>query len=153
MNNQKLPFLSLLLSILALAPSMAHLLELYHKLQLPKHEYAVVQQIYDGWALLGLLQIGAAVAIFIQLLHEKGPTFRYTLAALICSAIMLLIFFSFTFPANRATANWTHLPANWEQLRQQWEYSHAAIALFGLIAVISLLLSFLQPRPSHPSIS
>jgi hypothetical protein len=43
-------FLSLLFVALALAPAMAHLLELLNKINLSREQYLVVQQIYRGWA-------------------------------------------------------------------------------------------------------
>jgi hypothetical protein len=44
-------FLSLVLVALALAPAMAHLLELPNKITLSREDYLTVQQIYRGWAL------------------------------------------------------------------------------------------------------
>lgn len=41
-------FLSLLCATLAMAPSLAHLLELPAKIHLPVADYFVVQQIYRG---------------------------------------------------------------------------------------------------------
>ena len=52
-------FLSLLFAALALGPALAHLLELPNKIGLPRDEYLVVQQIYRGWALLGIVVFGA----------------------------------------------------------------------------------------------
>lgn len=54
------------------------------------------------------------------------------------------IFFTFTYPANRATNNWTILPANWPDLRRQWEYSHATRAAAFIAALVMLLLSVLR---------
>lgn len=48
-------FWSLLFAALALAPALAHLLELPNKIGLSRDDYLAVQQIYRGWALLGLL--------------------------------------------------------------------------------------------------
>ncbi|HZM33925.1 MAG TPA: hypothetical protein VFC18_05460 [Burkholderiales bacterium] len=39
---------------------------------------------------------------------------------------------------NRATENWTRLPAHWLELRAQWEYSHAASAVLNLLALVVL---------------
>lgn len=50
---------------------------------------------------------------------------------------------TFTFPANRATQNWTTLPENWMALRAQWEYSHAASAVLNLAALVAVILSVL----------
>jgi hypothetical protein len=46
-------FFSLLFAALALAPALAHLLELPNKIGLSRDNYLVVQQIYRGWALSG----------------------------------------------------------------------------------------------------
>jgi hypothetical protein len=54
-----------------------------------------------------------------------------------------VVFWTFTYPANQETGNWTTLPANWLELRRQWEYSHAASAALNLFALISLILSVL----------
>jgi hypothetical protein len=42
-------FFSLLFAALALAPALAHLLELPNKIGLSRDNYPVVQQIYRGW--------------------------------------------------------------------------------------------------------
>jgi hypothetical protein len=52
-------FLGLLFAALALAPALAHLLELPNKIDLPRDEYLTVQQIYRGSALLGFIVAGA----------------------------------------------------------------------------------------------
>jgi hypothetical protein len=55
-------FIALLFTALALAPAMAHLLELPNKISLPREDYLTVQQIYRGWALLGFVVVGALLA-------------------------------------------------------------------------------------------
>jgi hypothetical protein len=55
-------FLSLLFAGLAMAPAFAHLLELPNKINLPRDEYFTVQQIYRGWALLGIVVVGALLS-------------------------------------------------------------------------------------------
>jgi hypothetical protein len=56
------------------------------------------------------------------------------------------MFFIVTFPANKATQNWTMLPQGWETLRQQWEYSHATGALLYFVALTMLALSVIYER-------
>ncbi len=58
----------------------------------------------------------------------------------------LLVFFVWTFPANRATANWKVVPTDWELLRRQWELSHAANALATFAALGFAALSMLAAR-------
>jgi hypothetical protein len=52
-----------------------------------------------------------------------------------------VLFWIYTFPANKETLYWTVLPENWMALRAQWEYSHAAGAVLNLVAFIMLVLS------------
>jgi hypothetical protein len=59
------------------------------------------------------------------------------------------VFWTFTFPANQQTSNWTVLPENWMALRAQWEYSHAASAVLNLIALIALIFSVLVRDKQH----
>ena len=138
-------FLSLLLAALVLGPALAHLLELPNKIGLSREDYLVVQQIYRGWALLGIVVIGALLSTLALtvMTRGQGKIFAYSLAAFLCIAGTQMIFWTFTFPANQATENWTVLPENWEALRAQWEYSHAASAVLNIGAVVALILSLL----------
>jgi len=43
-----------------------------------------------------------------------------------------IVFWSFTYPMNVLTANWTVAPADFEAARDQWEYSHAAASLLSV---------------------
>lgn len=138
-------FLSLLFVALALAPAMAHLLELLNKINLSREQYLVVQQIYRGWALLGFVVAGAllsTLALTISL-RRKRRAFIPALIAFLCIAGTQVVFWTYTYPANQATNNWTMLPENWEELRRQWEYSHATSAILNLIALVMVSLSVL----------
>jgi len=141
-------FLSLIFCALALAPAMAHLLELPNKMRLSRDEYLVVQQIYRGWALLGVVVFGAllstlALAIVVR---KRAGEFGPALTAFLCIAGTQVVFWTFTFPMNQQTANWTMLPGNWAAMRAQWEYSHAASAILNLIALIAVIISALRRR-------
>lgn len=146
MRREILRFTSLLLTALALAPAMAHLLELPNKINLAAGDYLIVQQIYRGWALLGIVLFAALIsniALAISVCREN-MAFILTLITVLCIVLSLIIFFTFTYPANQQTGNWTTLPANWLELRTQWEYSHAVNAGLYLIALIALILSVLM---------
>ena len=52
-------FFNLLFTVFALAPALAHLLELPNKIGLSRDDYLIVQQIYRGWALLGIGMLSA----------------------------------------------------------------------------------------------
>ncbi len=140
-------FLSLFLTALALGPALAHLLALPNKILLPREQYLVVQQIYRGWALLGFLVYGAILFIVVVTFLSRRERRAMALAAAAVSCLLAaqVVFWSFTFPVNQSTHNWTVLPDAWEPLRRQWEYSHAAGALLTVAAMVLLILSVLPP--------
>src|SRR3989442_1325778 len=79
-------FSSLLFAALALAPAMAHLLELPNKINLSREAYLTVQQIYRGWVLLGFVVAGAllsTLALTITVRQERGA-FIFALIAFLC---------------------------------------------------------------------
>jgi hypothetical protein len=120
-------FLAIVLTALALVPAGAHLFELPNKIGLAENAYFVVQGIYRGWALFGTVLFGALaanLALAIMVRRQRAP-FRLALAAFFLVAATLAIFFTWTYPANQATSNWTVVPASWQELRTQWEYAHA----------------------------
>jgi hypothetical protein len=142
-----LQFLAMILTALALPPGGAHLFALPNKIHLMQADYFVVQNIYRGWALLGIVLFGAVLATLALAILQRGqPPFPYVLVTLLCLLATLAIFFAFAFPANQATNNWTEVPANWEALRRQWEYSHAINAAITFIGFCSLTLSLLVAR-------
>ena len=138
----RLLLVTLLLTALWWGPAAAHLLELPSKMQLGRDDYLTVQQIYSGWALSGVIVIAALLACAGLVWVARGTTwFAYALAAFLSLVVAHALFWAFTFPANRATANWTTLPASWASLRVQWEYSHAAAAGLTLLALLCLILA------------
>jgi len=124
---------------------LAHLLEAYNKMRLSKEEYRIVQQIYRGWALLGILACIALIStllLAIQTRHQ--PYFISNFLSFICILATLIIFFVFIFPVNQLTKNWEILPDNWMQLRHRWEVSHiinTIIYFIGLLLLIVPLVS------------
>jgi len=73
------------------------------------------------------------------MVRNQPKVFALTLVAFLCIVGTQVVFWTFTFPANQQTSNWTVLPENWMALRTQWEYSHAASAFLNLIALIALI--------------
>ena len=138
-------FLAVILTALALVPGGAHLLSLPNKIGLAQDQYFITQGIYRGWALTGIVLIGALAANLILAFVRRGRPAASGLALLgaTCIAATLVIFFIWTFPANQATNNWTTVPANWETLRRQWEWSHAVNAVTTFVALCSVTLSVL----------
>jgi hypothetical protein len=136
-------FLAVILTALALVPAGAHFFELPNKIALSREHYFIVQGIYRGWAVFVLC--GAIVANFASALALWGQpkAFWFALLAFGLTVASLVIFLLWTYPANRATNNWTFAPDNWLELRTQWEYSHAAAALADFLALCSVTLSVL----------
>jgi hypothetical protein len=79
-------------------------------------------------------------------LRRQRWAFSFAVTAALCFVLFFAIFFTWTFPANQATANWTTLPENWSALRRQWEYSHAVNALVMLVALCSITLAVITAR-------
>ena len=148
MSLRAVQFLAVVLTALALVPAGAHLFELSNKIGLPQDQYFTVQQIYRGWALFGFALCGAIaanLALAVMLRQQRAP-FLLALAAFAAMAGVLAIFFTWTFPANQATSDWTVIPADWQELRVRWEYSHAVNAILTFAALCSVTLSVLLAR-------
>ena len=139
-------FTAMLFTAITLSALMTHLLELRVKINLSKDHYQTVQAIYSGWQWLGIFEIGAILLTLIWVMIErKAPTiYPLLLSALICFIVSLIIFFTYTFPANQATDNWTNLPDNWDELRKTWEYSHAIRAILSLAGFSILVIALLN---------
>ena len=140
-----LRFASVMLTAIAMAGGFAHLLELPRKIEMSREDYLTVQQIYRGWALLGIAVLAALLSsvLLAFTVRENSAELYLTLAAAVCIVISLIVFFTFTFPTNRQTANWTALPENWQRVRRRWEYSHAVGAALYFLALSLLTLSLL----------
>jgi len=126
-------------------PAGAHLLALPNKITMGQAQYFTAQSIYTGWALLGVVLIGALIAngVLALLVRDESAPFAFALAACICFAVSLAVFFVWVFPANQATQNWTAIPADWRTLRVRWEYGHAVSAVLCFAALCLSTLSAL----------
>jgi hypothetical protein len=138
-----LRFLSLVFTVLALIPAGAHLFSLPSKMRLSAEDYLSAQRAYEGWALFGIVILAAILAtLALAIAHYRaGRPFLLAALALLCLLATQALFWTFTFPANQATENWTMLPANFEVLRTSWEYSHAGSAVLNFAAFLLLLRS------------
>jgi hypothetical protein len=132
--------LAVILTALALVPSVAHIAELPNKLSLDRDQYFVVQQVYRGWALFGVVIIAALLTnlLFAILCWRRGESVILPLIAGLAITASLVVFFLWVYPANVATDNWTNMPANWEELRTRWEFGHFAGAVLIIIALCSV---------------
>jgi hypothetical protein len=145
------PFAALMSTALALGPALAHLLELPNKIGLPNDAYFTVQQIYAGWSLLGVVLLVQLISIVATIVMAGADRRLRTSSALalLCLLGAQALFWTFTYPANTATTNWTVQPDNWQALRTQWEYSHAAGALLQLACMACLVLGALGDKRSN----
>jgi hypothetical protein len=140
MLTQTIAFSSVVLAALALVPAMAHVLEMRSKLALSRADYKTVQQIYRGWSLAGVVVVAAllATALLAYEMRHESARFALAMSAFACIAGTQAVFWTWTFPVNKATSNWTVLPDDWESLRRRWERSHAASAALNLAALLCL---------------
>ena len=148
MGLRSVQFLAVILTALALVPAGAHLFELPNKIGLEQESYFIVQNIYRGWALFGIVLFGALaanLALAVAVRRQPAP-FWLALAAFVLIAATLAIFFTWTYPANQATSNWTVVPDDWRELRTRWEYAHAVNAVLTFLALCAVTLSLLQTR-------
>ena len=135
-----LKLVALGLTGLILVPSGAHLFELPAKMALGREEYRLVQSIYAGWALFAgpiFAAILANVGLAVTLRRSDPVAARWAIASAVFVALSLGVFFVWVFPANRATGNWTDVPADWQTLRRNWEYGHAANAVIIFLALLA----------------
>jgi hypothetical protein len=141
-------FFTLVFAALALVPGGAHLFSLLNKIDMTQEQYFVAQSIYRGWWLMALILIPAMLLelIYAFTLRGRWLAFALALAGCICLAATLAIFFTWTYPTNVATQNWTVVPSNWMELRWQWEYSHAVNALLTFASFCLIALATLAPR-------
>jgi hypothetical protein len=142
MTTNSVWVVSLLLATLAMMPAAAHVLELPNKIGLSGVEYLTVQRLYRGWSFTRLVVVAAllSMVILLFLLREFPTAFALAWVAFLCLAGTQLVFWTFTQPVNRVTANWTFLPGDWFELRRRWEYSHAASAVLNLVALVALIV-------------
>jgi hypothetical protein len=139
-------FFAIVLTGLALIAPAAHLFELPGKIHMAENDYFVVQRIYLGWWMVGLLLPAAFIADLALAIAARndGSAFGLAIAAMALIAVNLVIFVIWTQPANAATQNWAVRPDNWEALRQQWEYSHAVNAGVTFLAFCAATLAALR---------
>jgi hypothetical protein len=144
-----LKLLALALTALVVIPSGAHLFELPAKIGLDQEAYFTVQRIYAGWAWFAIPIFGAICANGVLFLVQRRHDAASAWSALVSAVLILLslvVFFTWVFPGNQATANWTEVPGNWQTLRTQWEYGHAANACINFVALLATGRALMSSR-------
>lgn len=143
--GKSLIVLAIVIMGISLIPGGAHLFALPNKIGMSQADYFTAQQVYAGWQLVGMSWVAALIMNIILAIRLRGQrmAFVFALAALLSIVVAFVIFFTWTFPANQETENWTFVPDNWEALRTQWEYSHAANAIVVFVGFCSATLAAL----------
>jgi hypothetical protein len=166
-----LHILTVLLVAVALAPSLAHALELPGKLRLTKEAYFAMQPIYyPGFTLAGISEpLGILATILLLCLTPLGSAdFWLTLVALLGLLGMQAIYWLWTHPVNQFWVEGAPLnrmsagffsfgaqrsrlenatpPPEWMALHDRWEYSHVARAGGALVSFMALVIA-LSCRP------
>lgn len=130
--------LAILSVALCLVPAGAHFFEMLNKLALSPAEYMIVQRIYAGWALFGFAVLAAlSLTLAHAIMTWRNSTARWlSLLAFVSIAATQAIFWTYTYPMNALTQQWTVMPADLEAARLQWEHSHAVNAGLTLLALV-----------------
>jgi nitrate/nitrite transporter NarK len=147
-NLERVGLTAILCVGLSLVPVGAHVFELVRKMALPPDQYMIVQSIYAGWGLFGIVILAAIAltSLYTLLARETRPAHLFSLLACICLIVTQIIFWAFTYPMNAATDNWTRMPDNFEAARRQWEYSHAANAVITFAAFVAITLAVIAGK-------
>src|SRR5215472_364204 len=130
---------------LCLIPAGTHFFDLANKMSLSTAEYMTTQKIYAGWSFFGVAII-AAIAFTLThtlMVRAERTAFLLSLSALLLLGATQVIFWTFTYPMNVATNNWTITPQDFEAVRRQWKYSHALNAVLTAVAFVTITLSAL----------
>ena len=137
-------FIAVVLTGLAIIAPGAHLFELFRKMRLAEDQYYVVQQIYLGWWLVGLLLPAALIANIVLAIAADGTARWLAAVAAGLVALNLIVFVIWTQPVNTVTDNWAVRLPEWEALRRQWEYSHAVNAGITFAAFCAATMAALR---------
>jgi hypothetical protein len=150
-------FLGIYLTALTLSLTFCHLLEMPRKMQYGEGLYMAVQHsLYLYFAWVGAFaEVGAVVFLVVLsvLLRNRGAVFYLTVAATLCIAAGLAVWFAVVFPSNSQMAQWSSvpLPTDWTEVRRRWELGHAASAVLDLVGFGTLVLSILLETPKSAS--
>lgn len=141
--------LALALTIVTFVMVASHPLELWGKLRLDGPSWlAVHHNLYVAFGpVAALTEPGALGALAALAWRERRRGWRWTPSALAAAAVALglIVWGSFTHPANQTLNAWTAatLPAGWKAVRNQWETSHAihaALIAFALAVLLSAVV-------------
>jgi hypothetical protein len=152
-----LEILSILLTAIAMALSLAHALEFPGKRRLDRDTYFKVQAMYyPGFTVGGAgepLAIIAVIALLLFMPHGT-PAFWLTASASVALVLMHATYWMVTHPTNKVWLQGQRLgsagsaffaagggspQSEWTVLRDRWEYSHVARAVLAMLSLIALV--------------
>ena len=163
-----LQVLTVILVVLAMAPALAHALELPGKMRLIKDAYFAMQPIYyPGFTIAGGIgEAGGMISTLILLVLTPlgSADFWLTLVALLGLIGMQAVYWLFTHPVNKFWLQGEKLsgfssgffsfasargpgrqsetrPVDWTDLRDRWEYSHVVRAGLSAVSLIALVIA------------
>lgn len=156
-----LEIITCLLVAAAMAPALAHVLEMPGKMRLDRQHYFVVQRIYyPGFTAAGIAEPGSILATMILAALVPLGTAKFWLVAtaFLAMTAMQVVFWTVTQPVNRTWVKDIKLSKSakvffdtererpsaadgeeWTVLRDRWENSHlirAALAVLGFVALL-----------------
>jgi hypothetical protein len=161
---QAFQILTVLLVAVALASTLAHVMELPGKLRLSKESYLAVQSIYyPGFTVAGGIgEFGGIIATFVLTILTPAGTTRFwlTAGALLALLASHAVYWVLTHPVNNFWLKDVQLQGfgagffsfglakdgsnaralDWTALRDRWEYSHvvrAGLTLLGFILLVT----------------
>ena len=145
----------------AMAPAVAHALELPGKVRLPKEAHVTVQQIYyPGFTIAGVGEFAAFIAVALLLWSTPRGTAAFWLAlgALLGVLAMQAVYWIAIHPINKFWLQGKTLgaagsrffsfdptsrkqdrsrqPYDWTRLRDRWELSHLVRAVLALLSLV-----------------
>jgi hypothetical protein len=153
---------AVMLVALAMAPAVAHALELPGKMRLSKEQYVIVQPIYyPGFTIAGGVGEAGGFLVTLLLLFLTPPgtaAFWLVLLALIALAASHATYWVLTHPVNKFWLEGQALhaagagffsfdpfgrgerdAADWTVLRDRWEFSHVVRAGFATLSLLALV--------------
>lgn len=163
-----LQVMTVILVVVAMAPALAHALELPGKMRLTKEAYVAMQPIYyPGFTIAGGIgEAGGMISTIILLFVTPlaSADFWLTLVALLGLIAMQAVYWLFTHPVNKFWLEGKELSrfgsgffsfasagrpgrqcetraVDWTDLRDRWEYSHVVRAGFSAVSLIAIVIA------------
>jgi preprotein translocase subunit SecE len=144
-----LRLLAFVLAGLALIRPMMDLAALSSVINLPKDDYAAVQDANKSWAWLEFIRLASFFSIIGLFFFERehNRVIWPIRGAFIAQWCIVILYVAFTLPINITTFNWTFFPdSNWAWLRIEWEYAGALSTIIGGISFVLLLLDLVWAK-------